>query len=170
MRGRRPKPTAIKRLHGNPGKRSLNGSEPTPAAGLPECPPHLDAEARRQWGVIGPQLLELGLLTKIDGYGLAMLCSAWSRWLAADEKVKAAGLLVVVNQSSITETDAKGKSITTKSGGQVIANPALAIGDKARAEVFKLLGVFGMTPADRTRISATPPAGAKPIGVERRKR
>ena len=29
-RGRKPKPTALKELEGNPGKRSLNPSEPKP--------------------------------------------------------------------------------------------------------------------------------------------
>ena len=30
VRGRKPKPTAIKELEGNPGKRPLNGHEPVP--------------------------------------------------------------------------------------------------------------------------------------------
>ena len=31
MAGRKPKPTAIKKLEGNPGKRKLNTKEPIPA-------------------------------------------------------------------------------------------------------------------------------------------
>ena len=38
MAGRKPKPTAIKKLEGNPGKRKLNTKEPIPAKGMPECP------------------------------------------------------------------------------------------------------------------------------------
>ena len=34
-RGRRPKPTALKRAAGNPGKRALNHAEPQPPEGLP---------------------------------------------------------------------------------------------------------------------------------------
>src|SRR2546430_8262758 len=37
MRGRRPKPTRIKALTGNPGKRPLNPHEPRPEPALPEC-------------------------------------------------------------------------------------------------------------------------------------
>ena len=39
MRGRRPKPTRLKLLTGNPGKRPLNDDEPQPQAAIPECPP-----------------------------------------------------------------------------------------------------------------------------------
>ena len=38
MAGRKPKPTAIKELEGNPGKRKLNKKEPKPEKGMPVCP------------------------------------------------------------------------------------------------------------------------------------
>lgn len=34
MAGRKPKPTAVKKLEGNPGKRKLNKNEPVPAKGM----------------------------------------------------------------------------------------------------------------------------------------
>ena len=34
MRGRKPKPTALKLLEGNPGKRRINGTEPKPPSSL----------------------------------------------------------------------------------------------------------------------------------------
>jgi len=37
MAGRKPKPTAVKKLEGNPGKRKLNTKEPVPAKGMPAC-------------------------------------------------------------------------------------------------------------------------------------
>ena len=36
-RGRKPKPTALKLLEGNPGNRPLNIAEPRPT-GVPNCP------------------------------------------------------------------------------------------------------------------------------------
>ena len=48
-RGRKPKPTAIKRLEGNPGKRPLNIYEPKPLKKAPTCPDWLDEEAKREW-------------------------------------------------------------------------------------------------------------------------
>jgi len=46
MRGRRPKPSRIKALTGNPGKRSINAHEPRPVPALPECPPELSPAGR----------------------------------------------------------------------------------------------------------------------------
>lgn len=38
MAGRKPKPTAIKELEGNPGKRKLNEFEPKPDMKISSCP------------------------------------------------------------------------------------------------------------------------------------
>lgn len=38
IRGRRPKPSRMKALTGNPGKRPLNPHEPRPEPAAPECP------------------------------------------------------------------------------------------------------------------------------------
>ena len=48
MAGRKPKPTAIKELEGNPGKRKLNKKEPKPDKGMPTC--HYD-KAKADWAV-----------------------------------------------------------------------------------------------------------------------
>ena len=34
MAGRKPKPTAVKKLEGNPGKRKMNTKEPVPGKGI----------------------------------------------------------------------------------------------------------------------------------------
>lgn len=41
-KGRKPKPTAMKMLEGNPGKRPLNLKEPVPEKKLPKCPDWLE--------------------------------------------------------------------------------------------------------------------------------
>lgn len=46
MAGRKPKPTAVKKLEGNPGKRKLNDKEPMPVKGMPTCPAWLMSEAQ----------------------------------------------------------------------------------------------------------------------------
>ena len=38
MEGRKPKPTALKKLEGNLGKRKLNTKEPVPEKGMLDCP------------------------------------------------------------------------------------------------------------------------------------
>ena len=47
QRGRKPTPTAIKELEGNPGKRPLNDAEPKPERKAPPCPKGLEPEAKR---------------------------------------------------------------------------------------------------------------------------
>ena len=48
MAGRKPKPTAVKELEGNPGKRKLNRKEPKPDKGMPTCPEWLLPEAKEE--------------------------------------------------------------------------------------------------------------------------
>ena len=48
MAGRKPKPAAVKKLEGNPGKRKLNTKEPIPAKGMPACPDWLMPEAKKE--------------------------------------------------------------------------------------------------------------------------
>lgn len=61
-RGRKPKPTAIKELEGNPGKRPLNANEPRPERKAPRCPAWLDTEAKREWRRMGKVLEQMGML------------------------------------------------------------------------------------------------------------
>lgn len=49
MAGRKPKPTEVKKLEGNPGKRKLNTKEPIPAKGMPNCPEWLLPEAKEEY-------------------------------------------------------------------------------------------------------------------------
>ena len=49
QKGRKPKPTAMKKLEGNPGKRPLNLFEPTPEEKMPHCPDWLEEEAKAEW-------------------------------------------------------------------------------------------------------------------------
>ena len=66
MRGRTPKPTRLKMLTGNPGKRALNGNEPRPEAAIPECPAELGPVARTEWDRLAGELAALRLLTNLD--------------------------------------------------------------------------------------------------------
>ena len=65
QRGRKPKPTALKELEGNPGRRPLNGAEPKPDRKAPRCPSWLEEEAKKEWRVWAI-LEQMGLLTEMD--------------------------------------------------------------------------------------------------------
>lgn len=139
MAGRRPKPTAMKKAAGNPGKRKLNKSEPAPAAHIPICPPHLDQEAKAEWTRIAPELLKLNVLANVDRAALAAYCMAWSRWVDAETNLRKFGTVIKTKQ------------------GYPVQNPYLGIANTAIDTMRKMLVEFGMTPSSRSRVNAAPP-------------
>ena len=76
MAGRKPKPTAIKKLEGNPGKRKLNTKEPIPAKGMPNCPEWLMPEAKKEWERLADLMNQLGVLTEVDMAAFAAYCQS----------------------------------------------------------------------------------------------
>ena len=62
-RGRTPKPTAIKALTGNPGKRPLNHQEPIPPGVIGDPPEHLSDGAKAAWR-LAVECAPPGLLTQ----------------------------------------------------------------------------------------------------------
>lgn len=92
MRGRPPKPTALKILQGNPGKRLLNQKEPQPQKALLKCPRWLNKLAREEWACVAPELHRLGLLTKVDAKALACYCQVYGRLRQAEAVVAKQGI------------------------------------------------------------------------------
>ena len=103
----------------------------------PRCPPHLSAEGKREWKRIVPELASLGLLTLVDRAALALYCQAWARWVDAEKKLEEFGNLVKTPS------------------GFAQQSPYLAIANKAMEQMGKFLAEFGMSPASRTRVTAT---------------
>ena len=136
MRGRRPTPTRIKILTGNPGKRPLNPHEPRPEAALPECPSELSPLARQEWERLSAELAKLNLVTHLDRGALAAYCGAYALWAEAMEQVQKFGTMV--------------KSPT----GYPIQSPYLAIANRQAEIMLRVASEFGFTPASRSRISA----------------
>ena len=75
MRGRKPKPTTLKLLDGNPGKRTINDREPAALAGVPEPPGWLDDEARAEWFRMVKMLGDMRLLSPADHAMLEAYCT-----------------------------------------------------------------------------------------------
>jgi P27 family predicted phage terminase small subunit len=90
--GRKPKPTALKLLNGNPGKRALNTNEPTLTPLIDAEPPrYLGKAARMEWQRLAPQLVAVGLLSEADLALFATYCSAWGDLLEAEKKLRRGG-------------------------------------------------------------------------------
>ena len=83
-RGRKPKPTALKVLEGNPGKRPLNDREPVPPKGTLKCPAWLLPEAKKEWKRLAPALEAMGVLTMADLTAFEGYCQAYARWKEAE--------------------------------------------------------------------------------------
>ena len=66
MRGRKPKPTRLKLIEGNPGKRATNQHEPRPEPKVPTCPAHLCPAAKAEWKRLAQELFVLGIVTALD--------------------------------------------------------------------------------------------------------
>lgn len=81
MAGRPPKPTALKLLQGNPGRRKLNDREPKPQMGA-EPPDYIKANPALlvEWGREAPRQARLGTLTESDGDILGRICVLRLKW------------------------------------------------------------------------------------------
>jgi len=141
MRGRKPTPTRVKLLRGNPGKRPLNEGEPQPAPLAPACPSELSQSAKEEWNRIITELVELGLMTRLDRAALATYCQAYAMYLDAIQAIQKYGPLV------------------KSPNGYPQVSPYLAIANKQAEIMIRIASEFGFTPASRSRISTgDPPA------------
>ena len=143
--GRRPGPTALKKLRGNPGKRKLNENEPQAKPGRPPLPPGLTDVAQAEWDRMVPELEAIGVLSTIDGSALAAYCQAYSRWLQAEAEIDAHGITLVTKH----ETE---KGLVD---GDIKKNPAVTVANDAMKLMRAFLSEFGMTPSSRSRIKAS---------------
>jgi P27 family predicted phage terminase small subunit len=134
MRGRKPLPTAVKELRGNPGKRALNKNEPKPRAALPRAPRWLDEVGKKKWKTTSRMLYRLGLLTEADVDALAAYCDCHSTMMLAKTAIKEHGVYVSGAQ------------------GQNVKNPAFSILETAKAQMKMYQVEFGMTPSSRSRV------------------
>ena len=136
MAGRKPKPTALKVLEGNPGKRKINSREPVPTKDMPACPAWLLPEAKKEWRRLARSLNQMGVLSAIDRTAFAAYCQSFARWKEAQEHVNLEG--------SVYETD----------GGMKRPNPWIAISNTEQRLMLQAASEFGLTPASRSRIVA----------------
>lgn len=135
-RGRKPTPTAIKELEGNPGKRPLNDAEPKPQKKAPACPKWLDAEAKKEWRRLAKTMEAMGVLTEVDMAAFAGYCQAYARWKQAEERITDRGLVM-----------------RTPSGyAQQV--PYISIAQQYLRLMNQFAEQFGLTPAARSRIIA----------------
>lgn len=143
MRTRPHKPTALKLIDGNPGRRPINQNEPKPDPALLEPPANLKGMARQEWIEMAAELHKLKLLSNIDRAALAAYCQSWAIWNAA-----VAGLNRMAERGELSDS----LMIKTKSGN-LIQNPLIGAVNKSAAAMLRFAVEFGMTPSARANIA-----------------
>lgn len=147
MRGRRPTPTHLKVVTGNPGRRPIKDTV-EPEVEAPPCPAHLSAEAKAEWGRIVPELMGLRLLSQMDMAALAMYCQCYGRWQYAEQ----------VLSGAIAEMQDQASMVIASPNGFPVQSPWLNIANRAMEQCKSFLVEFGMSPSSRARIA---PASAQ---------
>jgi P27 family predicted phage terminase small subunit len=162
-RGRKPKPTAQRRLEGNPGRRPFNDDEPLPPPvdeTFDAPPEELDGHVKAiaEWRRLVPLLRATRTITHADRAVLLALCLEWSRYLSATAEVRTKGMVIA------------------SPSGYPMVNPFVPIATKALAACTRLWPELGLTPSSRSRLKMvggdappgdafaefdTPPPGAR---------
>lgn len=155
MRGRKPVPSTLVELHGNPRGRKPKATEPKPAGDLFDAPDWL-SEAQKAGWTYALRHAPPGLLKRLDRGALVV-------WAVAEDLHRQA----VIAQSKIGGLISKLKGTQT-----FIQSPYLPIINRQALIMLKAASELGFTPVSRPRISAgltpgeglngdqtTPPAG-----------
>lgn len=140
-RGTKPRPTVLKLVAGNPGRRELNMNEPQPQGDLKDAPTWMTPAQREGWDY-AIEHSPPGLLKHLDRSVLAIWVIAEDTHRQAALKVSATGLLV---KAPLTE--------------QPMQSPYLAIQNKQALIMMKAAAELGFTPSSRSQISVQAPRG-----------
>lgn len=148
MAGRRPKPTAAKKLAGNPGKRALNSAEPVmpPLKRVPSPPSYLSKAAKKEWRRVAPMLMDARVLTSGDLTPLEAYCGLYGQWVEAQEAMK------------------KGVMVKDKKSNALHIHPMFAVQQQVSAQMRQYMSEFGLTPSSRSRITVAPEAAKDEFG------
>jgi P27 family predicted phage terminase small subunit len=145
MRGRKPVPSVLANLHGNPRDRKPKATEPKPAGDLFDAPDWLSEDQKSSWRY-ALHHAPPGLLKRLDRGALIV-------WAVAEDLHRQA----VIAQAKIGGLISKLKGTQT-----FIQSPYLPIINRQALIMLKAASELGFSPASRPRISAagvTPGAG-----------
>lgn len=144
----RPKPTKMKILEGNPGKRPLNKFEPEPPPGVPKMPSWLGSyeAAVEEWVWVSTILDSMGVMTLADRNLLANLCYMQSQIQQLAGELETEGRVVYQ-----LKMDSMGNEVV-----EAKTNPKAKLLNDMLREVRLHSGVFGLDPSSRSRLTVIP--------------
>ena len=94
-RGRKPKPTAVKQLQGNPGKRRVNGREPKPKTPVKRPWGLGQGQQRKFWDEHAGELERLKILTGVDTAAFRLMAEHYAFAVQAARELREGGSLTV---------------------------------------------------------------------------
>lgn len=133
MRGRKPKPTFLRLIEGNPGHRPLNSDEPQPEGALIDAPESFTPAQRRLWSSELAKAPE-GMLRKLDIGAFSSYIMFYAEMLEADRKIQQLGAVVKLKS------------------GQPMQNPYISIRNRANQAMMRAAVELGFTPSSRSRV------------------
>lgn len=135
-RGPKPKPTALKLLHGDfiVHPERMNHNEPVLDVAQPEIPDSLGDYGRAEWGRITKEMTELGVISRIERSAIEKYCIAWEKERECEDEVKKEGRFLKFDNGMIRE------------------HPASKAAREYANQCFRALVEFGMTPSSRSRL------------------
>ncbi len=134
MRGRKPVPSHLKIVRGNPGKRTVNKNEPLPTGDLVDAPAWMTETQKQGWNY-AIENAPRGLLKKLDRSVLVTWAIAEDMHRRASESVEKYGILT--------------KAPNT---GLPIQSPYLPVVNKQAQIMLKAAELLGFSPASRSRV------------------
>ena len=134
MRGRKPVPTHLKVIRGNPGKRALNKNEPQPEGDL-SAPPDWMSETQKKGWTYAIENAPRGLLRKLDR-------SVLTAWVVAED----------LHRRASEQVDKFGIITKAPNSGVPIQSPYLPVVNKQAQIMLKAAEQLGFSPASRSRI------------------
>jgi P27 family predicted phage terminase small subunit len=142
-RGPKPKPTQLKILTGNPGRKPLPQNEPQPEVGLPRCPKRFTGDARKLWSTLAKQLTSCGIATRLDATALELLIDQYVNYTSASVQVLKTGPVWLE----------KGDGAIPK----FAYSPYWVQQQRAFKALLTILRDFGMTPSGRASVKSAAP-------------
>lgn len=136
MRGRKPKPTALKLVQGNPGRRRLNPDEPQPADLSPDCPPEItEPVAQAEWARIIVPAIARGQITADDRVFAIAHCELWATY-----------------RSQLADAARHPHVVAVGAHKYPTPNPARVMSNKTLLLLAKVDAELGFSPTSRTRV------------------
>lgn len=156
--GRKPKPSNIHVLNGNPSQlteKELEEREPVKPPGAPLHPPaDLTALERECWDLHARDLRRLNLLTSLDVASYRFLCTSYAIALSAIDALRP-----VKADGTPDKRKKRFEVIIRGTEGQPVRSPALLVWRQAVLDYRAWCVEFGLTPSARVGLRPWAPAG-----------